>query len=412
MHIMMPSARFVIFFLGLCICIQSTCGAWANEHNTQPTHQQQKVGGFLLSSGLKLEQHYTTNLRASADNERGDFVTTLTPEVSIQKNFRDHELTLLASLPIQKHLKTQKEDTVDGHISLTGLLIAKRSLTFPLSISYDHAHIARHRDTSTIEPIKPVQTRRKHIEGGFIFAPNRLRVQLIGHYTQNRFRNNASKNGSTIIYTDDDHNNAGLSTKIRYDTRSALSPFLAFKTHKANFLRRSHNGISFNGNKRDYRYSSALAGVEFEAGTFSGQMATGYNTLRYDDNALKNLNAFQISMDVAWRPIERSNIAFSLSRTAMENSILESAYTDSTANATLRYEAQNNLALYTGATVSHHNYTSGRDDFIYEGQIGMDYLLNTAIQAHANITTRKRNSDIQNEDYRQNIFMLGITGNL
>lgn len=409
----MPSARFITFCIGLCIFVHDPHGAWASDNNSDTLQPPpQTFGNFLVSSGLKLEQHYTTNVRASAQNEKNDFVTTLTPTLSIQKNIRDHEFTLEASAPIKKHLKTHKEDTVDGHISLSALVTAKRSLKLPLSIAYDRAHIQRHEDTSPITSQEPIRTRRKHIEGGFIYTPNRLHVQLIGHYTQQRFSNGLSDNGTQIIRTDDDHNNAGLHTKISYHTASALSPFLAFKTHKANFLRASHNGTSFNGNKRDHRYGAALAGINFDVETFSGHLAAGYNTLRYDDDALKDLGTLQLSANLNWQPIERSNIALTFSRTAMENSIIESAYIETMANAMLHYEVKNDLILNTGATLSHHNYTSGRDDTIYEGQVGMDYTLNTAIQAHANVTSRKRNSDVQNEDYLENTVMVGITGSL
>ena len=407
-----PSARFITTYIALCILIHDPHSAWASDKNGDTLQPPQKFGNFLVSSGLKLEQHYTTNVRASAQNERSDFVTTLTPTLSVQKNIRDHEFTFEASAPIKKHLETHKEDTVDGHISLSTLVTAKRSLKLPLSIAYDKAHIKRHVDTSIITSVKPIETRRKHIEGGFIYAPNRLHVQLIGHYTQERFKNGTSNNGSTIIYTDDDHNNAGLHAKISYHTASVVSPFLAFKTQKSNFLRASHNGISFNSNKRDHRYGAALAGINFDTGTLSGHVAAGYNTLRYDDDALKDLGALQLSANLDWQPIERSNIALAFSRTATEDSIIESAYIETMANATLRYEVKNDLTLNTGATLSHHDYTSGRDDTIYEGQVGMDYTLNTAIQAHANITSRKRNSGIQNEDYSENTVMVGITGSL
>ncbi len=407
-----PSARFITAYVALCILVHDPHSAWASDNNGDTLQPPQKFGNFLVSSGLKLEQQYTTNVRASTQNEKSDFVTTVTPTLTVQKNIRDHEFTFEASAPIKKHLKTHKEDTVDGHISLSALVTAKRSLTLPLSIAYDRAHIQRHEDTSPITSREPIRTRRKHIEGGFIYAPNRLHVQLIGHYTQERFNNGISDNGIQIIRTDDDHNNAGLHTKISYHTASVVSPFLAFKTHKANFLRASHNGTSFNGNKRDHRYGAALAGINFNTGTFSGHIAAGYNTLRYDDDTLEDLGALQLSANIDWQPIERSNIALAFSRTAMENSIIESAYIDTTANAMLRYEVKNDLTLNTGATLSHHNYTSGRDDTIYEGHVGMGYTLNTAIRAHANVTSRKRNSDVQNEDYLENTVMIGITGSL
>lgn len=404
-------AHLVTFYISFCALINGTGYAWADKHNDL-IHKPIKIGSFLVRSGLKLEQHYTTNLHASAQNEKSDFITTLTPTISIQKNIRDHELTFEASAPIRKHLKTHMEDTVDGHISLSALVTAKKSLQLPLSISYDKAYIQRYEDTSITTPLKPIQTRRKHIEGGFIYAPNRLHVQLIGHYTQKRFKNAISSNGNALIYTDDDHNDTGLNTKISYNTGSLISPFLAFKTHKANFLRASHNGVSFNGNKRDHRYRSTLAGFNFDTRTFSGHVAAGYNTLRYDDNALKDLNALQLSANLNWQPIERGIIALTLSRTAMENSIIESAYIDMTANAGLRYEVKNDLMFNIGTTLSHHNYTSGRNDTIYEGKMGMNYTLSTDIQAHAKMIRRKRNSDIQNEDYLENTVMIGITGNL
>ncbi|PCJ01966.1 MAG: hypothetical protein COB14_02850 [Alphaproteobacteria bacterium] len=408
-----PSARFITAYIALCILLHNPHNAWAGDKSSDTSQPPpQTFGNFLVSSGLKLEQHYTTNIHASAQNEKNDLVTTLTPTLAVQKNVRDHEFTFEASAPIKKHLETHEEDTVDAHVSLSALVTAKRSLKLPISISYDKAYISRHEDTSLITPLKPIQTRRRRIEGGFIYAPNRLHIQLIGHYTQERFKNGTSSNGNAIIYTDDDHNNAGLHTKISYHTASIVSPFLAFKTHKANFLRASYNGTSFNGNKRDHRYGAALAGINFDTGTLSGHIAAGYNMLRYGDNALEDLSALQLSANLDWKPVERSNIALTLSRTAMENSIIESAYIETTANAMLRYEVRNDLALNTGATFSHHNYTSGRDDMIYEGQAGMDYTLNTAIQAHANVTSRKRNSDVQNEDYLVNTIMVGITGSL
>lgn len=408
----MPFACLIMRYIALCALMSSYTQAYANDKIDTPMSPPNNFGNLLFSAKLNLEQQFTTNLLAASQDEKNDFITTITPSLSIKKDIRDHELTLKANAPITKHLRTHNEDTVNGHISLSSLITAKRSLKIPLSVSYSKSHIKRHEDTSTITPSKPIQIRRRHIEGGFIFAPNRLHIGLIGHYTNNRFSNNNTETKLPLIYKDNDHNNTGLSSKISYNSGNKLSPFLAFKTHKARFLRRTYSGTSFNGAKRDHVYHSILAGINLKSKMLSGEISAGYNTLEYDNTSSNNLYALQIAANLNWEPTELSNLNLSLVRNAAEDSIIKSSYTENTINANLKYQAQNNLSVNTSTTFSHHNYTSGRDDMIYEGQIGANYTLNTAMQAHAKITTRKRDSNENNEDYLQNTLMVGITGNL
>ena len=408
----MPFACFIIFYMLLCTLVSNNTPARASDKIDSPNTPPQIIGNFLLSAKLNLDQQLTTNLLATSQNETSDLRTTITPSLSIKKNIKDHELTLNAVAPITKHLHTHKEDTVGGKISLSGLLTARRSLKIPISVYYSKSHIERHNDTSVITPIKPIQIQSRHIEGGFIFAPNRLHIGIIGHYTNNQFSNNNTENKYPLIYKDISNNDTGLSSKISFNSGNNLSSFLAFKTHKARFLRHTHNGTSFNGAKRDHAYHSLLVGMNIKAKTLSGNISAGYNTLKYENSSLGDLHALQVAANLDWKPTERINLNLNIARNAAEDSIIKSSYTDNTINAGLEYQAQNNLSVNTSAKLSNHDYTSGRDDMVYEGQLGANYTLNTAMQAHAKIIARKRSSNIENENYMQNTLMVGITGNL
>ncbi|MGH1378608.1 MAG: outer membrane beta-barrel protein [Alphaproteobacteria bacterium] len=408
---MLP-ACLITFYTALLTILVNTSYVYASEKVINQTPKPQNVGGFLIRTTLNLEQQLTTNLRATDNNVKSDLSTAITPSIAIKKDIRDHEFTIKASSTIAKHLQTHKEDTTDGQMSLSALLTAKRSLKIPISVSYDKSHVERHKDTSVITPTEPIKVQRKYIEGGFIFAPNRLHIGIIGHYSNNRFSNNKSDINTPLIYKDSDHNNTGISGKISYNTKGTISPFLEFKTHKAEFLRHTHNGTSFNGAKRDHNYYSTLAGINIKSNTISGDIAAGYNALEYNNGSLEDLHALHLAANLSWQPTENTNLDLSIIRNIAEDNIIKTAYTENTINAELKYQALHDLSINAGTMLSNRDYTSGRDDTIYEGRIGANYTLNTAMQAHAKITSRKRDSNADDEDYMQNTLMVGITGSL
>ena len=397
----------------ICVCaiLGATSPAWATlKQGFQP--RPLNLGSFLVTPQLNLKLHYTDNVKARESGIEGDLVTTISPSLKVQKNIRDHEFELDTKLHANKHISNSDEDTVGGHISLSSLLIAKRSFKIPLSLKYESSHIERHQETNIFSPKEPTRRQTTQFQGGFIYQPNRLRVEMIGHYQKRRYDNGAQENGVAVIRSDDDFNQAGLHTKVSYNLRNGATPFLAYKSHKASFERGTHNGVDFSGNPRDHNYHSILAGLEFEHDSLSGEIGLGHNGLYYDESSIDDLSTLELLASLNWNPTQKSEFSLNYTRTAMEDSAVESAYVSNATTLNYGYEIRNDILLNAQAGLSNHDYETGREDSLYHGQVAFDFILSPSMQAHANFTSRKRNSDAIDAEYYQNLLMFGITGNL
>ena len=90
--ILLPcAARAQDIALGAHVRTDTEISAALQEIDRYPLH----AGSFSFLPKLVLEQHYDTNILAQSTDEQDDFLTVVSPSLSVFKNIRDHQFLSL-----------------------------------------------------------------------------------------------------------------------------------------------------------------------------------------------------------------------------------------------------------------------------------------------------------------------------
>jgi len=114
-------------------------------------------------------------------------------------------------------------------------------------------------------------------------------------------------NGTTLSQEDRDRNLGTLTGRIGYELSPALVPFLEASVGKSIYdLRRDTFGF-----ERSYESYAGRAGMEVDLGEkLNGELALGYETFRFDDERLGDLNGFSLDGRVNWSPHRGTDVLF------------------------------------------------------------------------------------------------------
>jgi hypothetical protein len=404
---MCPDLKPITIF-GVCGCILLYAGI-SHAEDYEPI----KTGGFLLTPKLVLEQRYDDNIYADDDHEESDFVTAAKPSLIITKLYRDHEFNLSGQAEAVKFWDHSNEDMLNAKGEFSGRLTARRVLTLPFKFSYAVDHKDRLYDRG-IQARDPTQMDTLRSEIGAEYKPNRLMLGFYTGYNQYRYENGARFSGVPIIHEDGDYDSLYFKGVAKYLTRTDITPFMSLMVAKNDYLRQSYDGSGFNGLKRDNRVLRALAGVEFEYhDILKGSAAVGHDWRSYDENSIDDIGAFSAEGNIEWAPFRKTKLTLEFLRQSEEDNIVNDGSVQTSASLGINYELQHDWFLESKAEWEKTAFEAiDRDDDLYGGSIGLNYVLNSKLEMGGSYLHRWRESTQNDSDFDENVFMLRLTGKL
>lgn len=370
------------------------------------------AGGFLLSPSLKLQQTYNDNALAQHSEAKGDFITTVIPQIQIKKSIRDHDFFIGASSSLYRYARNSRENINNYSANFHGKLTALRGLTIPFKTGYRVTHLERNLEKSLTRPIQPTKRGGFLSELGIEYNPNRLAIKLLSSHETARHANGRSRIGGLIVRKDRDYNQYALEATAGYQIATRWTPFISFRYENSSFLHRQFNGTAFNGPKRDNIYTGFLAGLGYKTQFISADLALGKGNQHYNDPQLADINSLTLRGNLGWEITDRTFLEFSLQHRAREDALLNLGYVETLSSAKIEYELDSDLFWNTNLEYRKQDYRSDRSDIDYSAGIGLYYILSPSLQAETEVRARIRDSNIADADYMQNTFTVGITGNL
>lgn len=383
------------------------------HNSTAEEYEPMKVGGFLLSPKLEIGQRYNDNIYATAEDEEGDFATAIKPSIIIKKLYRDHEFSLSGRAEAVRYYNHSDENMFNYQGELAGRLTARRVLTLPFKLSYtvDHKDRSHDRGEQTREPTRYNVVRS---EIGAEYDPGRLVVGLYGGYNQFRYENGKMESGAEVIREDGDYNSLYLKTKALYRMRTNIMPFVSFQVNENNYLSRSFSGAGFNGLRRDNRVLRGLGGVEFKYhDILSGSAAFGREWRRYEENLIDDVHAFSAEGKIEWAPFRKTNLSLDFMRQSEEDNAANDGIVETLTTAGIDYELRHNLFVSSNIEWENTRFQNvDRSDNVYGGSIGLNYMVNRRLDVGASYLFRWRDSTQPSAEFKENVFMLRLTGKL
>lgn len=388
-------------------------GALGSDAFGEVEDRRIKMGGFLLSPSLALEQSYTSNLLFAPSDRQADFVTKITPEVQIEKSVRDHKFSFEGSASSYRHVRKKSEDRSEARADFKGRIVVLHKLQVPFGLSYERGHMDRAENRSLVTARTPLGAHRFSAFAGIAFKPNRMGVDFTVTQERKTFADGLDSVDIAIIRHDGDYQDNSGVLRLGYDMKAGWTPFVQVDLRGRDYQRGSYNGLDFADNDRDFRNGLYSGGVAFDRRLYSGSFAVGLQDLRYDDAGLQDQDILALQAELAWRVTQATTIDVHLSRMADDDFILRSPFVVSRAGLEGTHEFNQKLSGRLGFEGRHENFKAiDREDRVYSAMVGVDYEINSKLRATGGVSHHTRDSDISDGDDHENRVTIGLTGAL
>lgn len=368
--------------------------------------------GFSITPRVTSELAYQSNIFGLENGEVSDFVTHIKPSLRIDKNIGRHSFSLNAEGDGAYFADYRDENKIDGRVLVSSRLEAYHNFIIPLELSYRQAHVSRNRrGGKTMDDLttKPLAYDEIGGHGGFVFKSNRLAVSMDFWALNRRYDNGLKNDGSLSIGDDGDFNRTYGRVKISYDTSTSFMPFIEGRIEHNDFQRLSYeDGSGYSGNDRSHDVSMARLGFSFDyKGLVSGSIAAGQEKRSYDQADIKSSTGFSMAgaLSFVFSPKWKSYLdTYSYTD---EDTILNAGVERLGFNLSTDYELQRDLFTFGQFGYEEEDYDSlnRTDETILFGG-GLRYIISPGFQLSAEYMNQSRDSNGQNTDMNDQIFMI------
>lgn len=211
------------------------------------------------------------------------------------------------------------------------------------------------------------------------------------------------QDGTTVDLSDRDRTGVDGRLRLGYELSPALIPFVEIATGHTFYDEKRDNA----GYARSSQSYAARGGVEFDLGEkLRGEFATGYRTVRYDDDRLASLDAVTFDGLVTWSPRRGTDVNLGLATTLHDSTTPgESGWVEYALTAELTHQLRNNLvARLTGGTTLRDFSGNGTETGWIAGA-GLTWSINRYLEMTGDVEY-ERNENIGRD--RDDIFRAGL----
>jgi hypothetical protein len=368
-------------------------------------------GPFLLFSEVAVSQSYNDNILALQSGGEGDFVTTIAPKAQFVKSLGRHNFGFVIGGEAQSYWQNSNENTLDANAAFLGDIEAYHSLHIPLTLAISKEHQDRtNRRLSSITK-EPVTLTRKNAQTGFVFEPNRLKLDFLTSYEQLRVDDSALLlTGAPVTGKDKDKDSLNFEATLSYDFRPNWKPVLKLQYSDDKYLRRTLTATGFDGLNRNNTVWRTLAGIAFDfKGLVGGTILLGKEKREYEEIGAEAVDGFSSEVTIKFAPTERFNGEVGYSKRSYDDNILLTGISESVFTLDLQQELSSDWLAKAGGSYKNTEYlTSTRIDDKYGGYGSVVYKLHRGLELEGSYSYQQRDSNAPGLSFDQSTVMLTL----
>lgn len=359
-----------------------------------------RVGGFLLTPSIAVEEIYDSNVFADETDEEDDFATILSPRVTLNSQFSRHALNFSAGADGAMYYETDENNYVDAFGQALGRLDVGRANSLTGSF-----RVARgHQDRSDGD-IETDELQDQNDEDVTIFYDATSNV-----FWRQEFNRLYYRVGSGVFRRDyEDGEDAGRD-RIEYtptvEVGYALSPRVDVFTRGVYRMMRYDQAEQ---EDREFDGYQLLVGtnVDFTELLF-GTVYVGYESVDFDGSTFDDINGLSYGAGLTYNVTRLTSLSLSGERQVQPTQRVESGGNqETTANLRVDHELLRNVIVNGRVGWEQDDFEDTTDD-TYRAGAGVSYLINRNFRLSLDYTYSTRDSDESAREYDRNLVMLGI----
>lgn len=409
-----PSSSFWKFSLGgltaVCVVLSATAApAQTAGDGDDYAPIGARLGGFLLYPKLTVKEQFSDNIFKADTAEQEDFITEISPNLNLQSDWNRHSLQLDVGADIGRYADSNDDDYEDYDFRARGRIDGTQALTFNGEARYRMLHEERGGDDVATDAAAPAEYTRANGEISAEYKPNRFGLTLETTADDYDYDDNPTIGGGTTNNDDRDRLEWTASVRAGYEIQDEYEAYL-----KATYNDRNYDdSLDDNGLNRDSDGYNIQAGLAVDLTRLvRADVAVGWMEQDYADSALDDADGFSADARVRWSFTELTTIRFNALRAINEttsNNVSSILFTS--VGAGVDHEFLRNLNATADAKFSTSDYQgdpASREDDKLTLSAGLDYKLNRNFFGGLGYTYENRDSNINTNDYSNNIVRLTV----
>lgn len=368
-----------------------------------------RAGAFMVQPQTTLGIIYSDNVFAADDDEESDFITTISPSVSIDSGWSRHALGIDLATTAGIYADNSSENFVDTSIAVAGRLDVRRETAIQAQVSFARNHEERGDPNTLLENDEPAIFTVASGEAFVLHGSGRISVRAGASVQQFRYSEVDLVGGGSI--TQDERNNRRfeVSGRVSYELRPEVIPFVEVAYNVRDFFEQDANPVDRDSDGIRVGIGTGV----ILPGNFNGEVFAGWLEQDVDEEG-RDISDVWFGGQVDWEVTRLTSLSANLTRTIEESvdpNVTGITQTDFT--GTIDHELRRNVRLGGFLGVIDQQFEGADfDDQFFEYGARVEYLWNRHLDAEFRVSRKDRNSD---EDARESditLIYLGVTGRL
>jgi len=364
------------------------------------------LGGFYAYPSVRTSEIYDDNIFVTPSDKRGDFITEIAPELSLESNWNNHALNFDAGAAAGYYASHTGEDYVDYHFGTDGRLDLTRDDQLSAAFTYRHAHEDRS-SPDDVQGKTPTEYDLYHGEIGDQNRFGRFTLKLDSQLNRYKYFDDEAENGTTIDNNDRDRLSSLHSVTLSYEIVPDYDAY----------VRASYNRQDYDSQQDDQGFDRSSQGFETVVGlaidlggVTRADIFAGYLTQFYQDSEFDTVSGPSFGGSLVWNPTGLTTVTATVSRTLQETTQVGAAgYFSTDALVNIDHELLRNLLLNAFGGFINNNYEGiSRNDDIWTGGVGAEYLMNHYASIDLKYRYDTRDSSESDENYERNLILLSL----
>ncbi len=369
-----------------------------------------RVGTFTLLPVITQRLGATSNADF-ADGGASSAFSQTDAQLTATSDWDLHQLQIQLDANYQKFFNNTSDDLPNFTATTELRLDHTRALTSRYGVSYNLTTESAISDNLTVPAPLFVQERPDvNRYGGFAEVNNnarRINTTIRGTIARTDYEDASLSDGSTLLQDDRTNTLYEIRGRLGYEASPIFQPFVEGTYGFRNYSLE----VDRNGNRRDSDLFTIRGGLAFNRGDkFNGQIALGYSSEKYDDDAIDDLNGLIVEADINWSP-QTFTVVNLNTQTAFTGStnVNEAGSVTYATTLGITHDLRPNLSLNASVLASYQDFdTSGRNDKRVQFAAGAEWRLNRSISILADLGYENVDSTDAGSSYDAFTGSLGV----
>ncbi|WP_162915054.1 outer membrane beta-barrel protein [Desertibaculum subflavum] len=367
------------------------------------------VGSFVLDAGGEISGQYDDNIFATPRRRISDLITTVSPYLALQSNWKQHELKFDAGADIGRYLDHSDEDFEDFRAGLEGRYDLSGGSNLFGGARFNREHESRE-SPDDVAGRQPTTYNRIETFLGTLQRIGAASIRFGGTWERFDF-NDVDATPADINNDDRDRNIFELGSRIGYRVTRELEPFVQGAVN----WRRYDASTDDSGFDRDSTGFGVAAGVlvEFMPGV-DGEVLIGYLQQNYQGPTFNNRSAVDFGGRLNWQLAPNTRTTFYVDRTLEETTLVgSSGYLNTVAGLLIDHAIRRDLVLTGTASYTHSDFAgTNRLDELYSAGAGIKYFFAPNFYIGTDYRFIRRESNVAAANFDENLVFLRLGAQL